>query len=356
MFIIFSNGIKQKKSTTKRKSIFLVIKTKIPMKKQTILLVLSVLFLFSCKQEVKKEVQNTNLAEARSTIIDATEINNKIQTGEDLAYGNTTINGDIDFTNSKDSYVEGLDIKRHNVKSSVTFVNCTFKGKISAFKKTKKKTELVNFNKNITFINCTFQDTIILKDVEIKGITIIQDSEFQKNADFRGARFNFEKNYLNNNKFLAESHFNRTVFIGEVNFMKSVFEGNAHFQLAKFKDNAQFGAVKFMQSLDFTSVKADEDLLFHYAEFKKKAMFNNSVFKGRTEFISSVFNFISQFNNILFYGPVKYNNSKFIGVVTFENSKFILSPPQTVDVNIPDETDIILKNSVYLQKEKLIEF
>ena len=74
------------------------------MKKTHILLVLCALLIFSCKKEENKQKLNTNLAEARSSIIDATEINKKIAVGENLAYGNATITGDIDFTNSKGNF------------------------------------------------------------------------------------------------------------------------------------------------------------------------------------------------------------------------------------------------------------
>ncbi len=325
------------------------------MMKYIIIILFSVLIL-SCQNESVSVDDKDKIIDARSKIIDAKDINNKIREGKNLKYEHATIIGDIDFTLSKDLVIETPTARRHYINSSITFLNCTFKGKLIAFKKKEKYKVISTFNKNITFIECTFQDEIKFRDADIYGLVNFSNSDFQKKVIFTGTRFNFLQNFFLQNRFLDEAKFNLTVFIGKVSFLKSEFEKNTIFQLAKFNDNAQFGVSKFKQNVDFTNIRAKGNILFNYAEFNKKVFFNNSVFSERTEFMTCKFNFISEFKNVLFYGNTKFNESTFVGVVSFENSKFILSEPETEKINILKGTDIILKNTLYLKNFEVSEF
>jgi len=95
----------------------------------SILLISISIALFSCKKQAPKD------KEARSTIVDAAEINSKLKSGKPVAYQYVTIIGDIDFTLAEDISIEGPNVVRHTVESSIVFTDCTFKGKLIANKK-----------------------------------------------------------------------------------------------------------------------------------------------------------------------------------------------------------------------------
>jgi len=162
------------------------------------------IFLGSCKQEVKKEKVNL---EARSEIIDAKEINQLLKSGKNVAFKNSTITGDIDFAKFGNQNIELPGLVRSTIKSSVTFMNCTFKGKLIGQKSDSIKSSFTTFNKNLTFVKCTFQDELVFKETVFTGIVIFRDSEFYGKTDFTGAVFNFEKNYFSKDKFFAPANF-----------------------------------------------------------------------------------------------------------------------------------------------------
>ena len=305
--------------------------------------VLSVIFLFSCKE--KKEHENLDFENSRGNIIKAEKINSLIKNGKDITIKNATILGNIDFTSSSEENLDGPHLIRNHVRSSVNFLNCTFKGKITAQKSETDYSQVTSFNKNITFIGCTFQDTVNFKSSQFNAILNIRDSEFQQKTSFEGALFYFNKNYFANNTMSENTDFNMAVFKGEISFLKTQFLKNVNFQMAKFHDIAQFSNTSFHENAEFSLINVNSNIFFNYSEFHKTISFNSAKFMGRTEFTNCKFNYITEFRNIFFYGDVKYDNSTFIGVVNFENSIFFISDITKQKYTIEKGTDFVFNNT-----------
>ena len=82
------------------------------MKKNFFYLPVILIFAFSgltCKKETTKQDTNSQseeiLIDSRNQIINASEINEKIKTGQNIKYKNATIIGDINFLVSEDKYL-----------------------------------------------------------------------------------------------------------------------------------------------------------------------------------------------------------------------------------------------------------
>ncbi len=310
---------------------------------KNIIILLTGIFFFSCSQTTEnKDINKDTNKDARSKIVKALEINNKIKNQTNIQYKDVTIIGDIDFLFSEDANFETPYMYKHHISSFIIFYNCTFKGKIIGYKKVNDVYKVSNFEKNLTFMNCTFQDTVNFKYADFNGLVNMSKSTFQEFVSFESCNFNFKKNYFSQAKFLKQLRFNLVFARGDINFFEAVFDDNVLFQLSKFNNPVTFSSSKFNKNADFTSCKFYDDIFLNYAEFLKKISFNNTVFKGRTEFIDSKFNFISEFKNCIYFGKTKYNNSTVKGVFSFENSYFYVSNPKNFSFNLENGSYLVL--------------
>ncbi len=300
-----------------------------------------ILFLFvSCKKEEAK----TEIPDSRTKIVNSSEINKKIKNGEDIAYRNATIIGNIDFTNSGDVSLITKNLMKSYVNSAVVFYDCTFKGKVFSFKRNKNFNTVTNFNKSISFINCTFQDTVDFTSSDFNGTVNFSNSFFQQFVSFKSAFFGIHGLIFTKTHFIKYSKFNMMHVFGNCNFSDAVFDENVLFQLSEFDNAVYFNAAKFQKNINFTKVKFNDDVFFNYAEFYKLLQFNTSVFRGRTEFVKSKFNMISEFKNCLFLSETKFSDAELKGILTFKNSVFYISDPENFNLNILNESDFILNN------------
>ncbi len=297
------------------------------------------IFFLSCQKQ--KPVNINEDADARSQIISSEEINNKIKTGENILYKNATITGDVDFLISNDKNFMTPQLIKHYINSSITFYNCTFKGKISAYKSFTNHYEICLFRKNITFINCTFQDSVNFSSSEFQDLVNFNESVFQNFTSFKATVFNYNKNYFENTHFIKNAEFNMMHVNGNISFFKSEFDAKVIFQLTKFMFQVQFGASVFHDNVDFSNIKFYDDLLFNYAEFVKSVNFNGSIFNGRTEFIQTKFNYISEFTNCFFYGKINFDKSDAKGIIKFLNNYYSINKPERKDFVLHEGTDFM---------------
>lgn len=315
-------------------------------------MLLSLLLISSCDKSRKLDNEKDN--DARSKIIQASEINDKIKLGSDIAIKNATIIGDIDFTNASESNYEAMETRRHYVNSAITFYNCTFKGKIISVKNDKKNVHLVSYSKCLNFIKCTFQDKIKINNSLIEGLVNFRDNDFQEAVEIIGSTLNFSNNYFTKNNFQKQVKFIGNSVRGRISFFESTFFEHVIFQNNTFYEQAQFSSIIFHKTSDFSGTKAKAEIAFNYTKFNEKTFFNNSVFGFRTDFLYSEFKKEAEFKNIIFPGHVRYNNSTINTVINFEGSVFTIQIPSTKNINLSKDAKIILKNTVYLQNKAIL--
>jgi uncharacterized protein YjbI with pentapeptide repeats len=206
------------------------------------------------------------------TKVAATEILDKINKGEAVAYKGVHIEGDLDMTQLNNKQLKEPDrednsskIYTSTVTAPVSFVNCTFKGKVLGYYNTDNDKESgwigksltntnemynTNFNKDVRFENCVFEEVAAFKY-----------SQFGGNVSFAGGRFQ------------QPAIFKYSQFVQGPNFHKAVFADEAVFKYVKFPKGVNFSETAFRQEADFK-----------YAEFSEGVDFQKAAFGGYTDF------------------------------------------------------------------------
>ena len=267
-------------------------------------------------------------AEAKDSPVTATKIIKLIEKGKDVYFKDIEIDGDIDFNKIKTRSVESSGTYRAYVLSAVTFVNCTFNGKIIAYSVDENKAKsYTTFTKNLSFQGCTFKNDVVFSETAVEGIVNFSSSTFEKIADFQGFNFKYKDTYFTDVKFKAEAKFQRISCYGNINFKSSVFSENVSFQKSLIKGNFSMGATKYEKYADFSSVFVFRNVNFNYAKFNGKLTFNNSVFNNKSDFNNVEFNKNASFKKVQFRGQSRFNETKSKSDINFENAKFGLEKP-----------------------------
>jgi len=114
-------------------------------------------------------------------LIDANEIIDKINRGEDVMYENAIIEGDLDFTKANNLLYADLKLDRYvisdiddmydrtsdnyyvEIDSKIEFINCEFEGAVTGYRVNEEENRIYNakFNNTVTFqvvnhIQCFF--------------------------------------------------------------------------------------------------------------------------------------------------------------------------------------------------------
>jgi len=201
---------------------------------------------------------------SKESKITADKIIKQIQKDEPVYYKDAVISGDLDFTAIKAENDESIGEYRSYINSSITFINCSFEGKLIASRKDtdNKANHYVTFSKNLTFINSEFKAEVNFSESNIIGIVNFAGSTFDEITSFEGAVFFSKSTFFSESNFKKELKFQRTVFEGNAEFLKCTFEGITSFQSAVLKGNAQFGATKFEQYADFTKLNSSHKCNF----------------------------------------------------------------------------------------------
>lgn len=291
---------------------------------------------------------NSSKDQENASSVDAGKIIKDLEKGRDIYYKDASINGDLDFTKLKGKTVESSDNYRVYVNGGITFVNCTFNGKITGYTVNDKKAKnLLCFTKNAVFLNCSFKDEVLLNEAVFEGIVNFSQSIFDKKASFEGAYLKFKDNYFSSVFFKDEARFHRMVVLGNLNFMRATFEGITYFQNVVFHGIAQFSATNFKKYTEFTSVTAMRDISFNQAIFKDKAIFNNSVFHEKALFNNVVFAGVTSFNKLVFLGAVQMNEMVAQKELSIKESRFCFGLPETDKIKIEDTEALILSGSTH---------
>lgn len=302
-------------------------------------LITSLLFM-SCNANNDK---STTLM-AKNEEVKAEQIIKAIDKGEHVYIVNSDIIGNLDFSELTNKINIAEKKVLIDITSSLSFINCTFKGEIIANKNKGEFYHTTLFEKNISFINCKLKETVNLRESEFRCPVNFSGCEFYKDAYFEGTSFHNRNNYFSETKFFGKVRFQNAFFYGSVNFIRAEFNDVTSFQLCSFMNEAQFSSIQFAKYTDFGKIKTNGGIYFNYTQFGDKAIFSNSIFNNRTEFMDAKFKKDIVFKDACFNNSVSFNNCNIDGICTFENALFLLGNPSTKGIKIKDTENLNFNN------------
>lgn len=312
------------------------------MKKRIGLILSLFLLLTACSNGNVGKTSPPNKGE--KTEVKVSKILRKLKRGKPVLYANATIVGDLDFTQLKNVHVETINILRVRVESPVSFHNCTFEGKLTAYRKGEKgENYFAVFSHNLTFVNCQFTDSVSFRESDVRGKADFSGSEFQKIADFQGTNFRFKSNYFSETRFAEKARFERVYFGGETNFMHAVFDEFASFQNAVFRGRANFGACRFAKLADFGGIFVQKAFIANYVEFSENAIFSAARFQGKADFVQTKAVESIQMEGAFFGGSTKFEKISGGKTWNLKNAVFLLGKPQISETGA--QTQVLLENA-----------
>jgi len=258
--------------------------------------------------------------------IEAKSILEAINKGEYVNIENSTIEGDLILIDLDDKEIEKekkeIKIKYH-VREAIKFSNCTFKGKVEAYRydEDEKTLHSVDFHSGVIFLQCKFEKDVLFKyskfyittvfdQAEFQGVALFKYAEFIEDGTFASSTFQEEANFKYT-EFNKDAFFTNCNFIGDANFKYTDFEGEADFKNSNFKDDATFKYVKF-EKVDLSNIKFYSDANFKYAEFPEGVDFSNTIFDGFANFKYADFESIN-IKGTKFKGDTDFKNTKVDG-------------------------------------------
>ncbi len=91
----------------------------------------------------------------------AKKIQDALNSGKDLYFENQTFTEDIDLTEVLPATLISEGIYQVRTTSAITFKNCTFEGKVLAYKRSdESKTVITSFQSSLSFIGCSFKEEV----------------------------------------------------------------------------------------------------------------------------------------------------------------------------------------------------
>ena len=223
------------------------------------------------------------------TTVSANDIIAKINRNEPVSYQNATITGDLDLTNlaNRQEVREGNRMGetqeyRSTVDVPITFRNCTFEGKVLAYRAEEpEKGRLLNritvvynadFTEAVTLEKCTFEKDAAFKYSTFRQRAIVTGNTFRDNALFKYT------------KFRSAADFSGSTFRGYADFKYTEFDESSAFEKATFERYADFKYTKFDEGTDFRQARFSSTADFKYTNFPRGTNFDNVRFEGSTDF------------------------------------------------------------------------
>lgn len=236
---------------------------------------------------------------------------------------NATFADDLDFTGLPAS-PETANVSRVWVESPLFFRNCTFNGRVLAFRQQGDTTVLCHFGRNLTFINCRFNNQTQFQSVAVMGIGSFSGSQFNRPVSFEGARFGAEA-YFDHALFATEARFQNVVFDRMAMFWQTKWAGVVYFQGSRFVGDAQFNLTEFRANLDFSLCISLGLLTFNYAQLSGRSSFANCRFQNAVDFSNATLTDAS-FSEALFDTKAQFINTGSTAL-SFENAVFLSRTP-----------------------------
>ena len=228
------------------------------------------------------------------TRVQAEDIIDQINAGQDVNYKNVTIIGDLDFRTlddvTPDKPLRKLKIGRFStqsyschVRNSLSFIDCTFTGDVLAYLHIDRKNETYNavFYEDVDFEGCEFEETSAFKYAKFHKKANFENTTYEEEALFKYAKFSTDVSFQDSN-FKSDANFKYTKFPEAVDFKQSVFRDYANFKYAKFPEGVSFEDAEFHRDADFKYTKFSEPLNFEGVEFDRDANFKYTKIDGRS--------------------------------------------------------------------------
>ncbi len=229
--------------------------------------------------------------------ISGSEIIAMLDDGKDVRLENATVTGDLDFTKLADREEEKKDgwgnrtNYRCHVRNTLSFVNCTFEGKVLGY---LSEGDGWNGKNNEPLYNVDFHDAVTFRDCKFTEDAHFKYSKFYDEATFADSRFD-EDALFKYTEFETPVNFSNTNYRGSANFKYTDFEEEVTFANADFSANADFKYTKFPEGVDFSKVVFGDDADFKYTNFKRGVNFSGTTFEDSADFKYAKFSGDSDF-------------------------------------------------------------
>lgn len=267
----------------------------------------------------------------------AEDLIKQLNSGQNVYYEDTLIEGDLDFTTVKDTVREGSNTYISYVGSHISFINCEFAGKIIAHNHSYDNTRYnLTFERNVSFEGSTFMNETNFERVRFLGKTVFRSVTFMDEAIFGKAQF------------IGKSTFRMTVFRNYADFVYTQFNNVADFRKVKFLDEADFGFSQFINYVDFENTVFKQNVIMR-SQFIGEVSFHNAVFESKALMSASFLNGIylkntyfkddADFEGSDFYNYANFNDSTFNNGANFDASIFF-----TLLISF-ENTDVLMKSS-----------
>lgn len=274
--------------------------------------------------------------------VNASEIVNKIESGQPVKYNHTFIDGDISPDNPKipvyiiitDSIINGsvnlnllkfsqLSFSRTKFLRDAEFSGCQFEGDISF--------SGAQFYRDAQFTWATFFGYANFDFAQFNGTAYFDMSDFEYVANFNNVGFGhcaqFSNSHFHNDanfrySQLKGARFEYAQFDGYADLRHSNFYQNAHFDDVKFSNNAYFESSKFHDDASFYRSNFNKSGYFYYSEFFGNTNFKASKFNNEMNMLSCIFNNNADFEHVSFNGTSFFAASEFRNKTNFDQSNF----------------------------------
>jgi uncharacterized protein YjbI with pentapeptide repeats len=213
------------------------------------------------------------IAAGELRVVQASEINDKVEKGEPIDYSNVKIDGDLNLSGLK-SHIAGhiafpIRIADSVISNSIELNNVILDEPVN-FKRTR-------FMGPASFIGNQF-----------KGSTSFDNSLFDTYAYFYGSTFKGPSQFINT-KFNKSADFTEANFENKADFYGSWFNGTAKFLSVTFKNDAYFDAAIFFKSASFREAHFSR-ARFVGADFKDDVDFQLAQINETADFIGTRLN------------------------------------------------------------------
>lgn len=216
--------------------------------------------------------------------VEARDIIAKINRNEPVSYQSVAIIGTLDLTElaNKRSVREGMqnDSYRSTVKVPITFVDCTFKGDVIAYKSIP---DGKRFWENTTVYSADFDESVRFEGCQFMGESAFKYSAFREAAVFTGNRFR-EEALFKYAKFAGDVDFTGSTFTSYANFKYTSFREGSGFRRTTFDNDADFKYAEFSEGVDFSDARFGKIADFKYVRFPRGTNFASTRFDGDTDF------------------------------------------------------------------------
>jgi len=232
---------------------------------------------------------------------------------------------EIDFTTFLKRNLIAENTYQVDINSSITFKNCVFKKKVSAYNVSGEETVLSIFHSNVSFIECRFYDVVNVRAANIFGRLDFSKSKFYDAAVFE--EISCQQNaYFLDGYFDKEVRFQNSYFAQKANFMNAQFNAPVSFQNSTFNAEAQFSVCKFYGYTDFSLIDCRANIFFNYADFQDRAILSNAVFARDINFASTK-NKMTSFDKSRFFGKAEFAKITVSEKISFQQCFFQFNQP-----------------------------